>query len=803
MSSGVTSCLLSAVEQIKKSKTLTSAEQQAIIDKLTDEIRSHKGTAEQQVAKALLSAKQATRDVFNETVARAKAEAHEAAYAERVAGQDLASAADELASAIVRKGGVLDRDIVTSARRNVEDAASANSGAWYSKLTPVFEMMYDFSVVKGAVYAETPDAAKIWAAVAGAPIEDLKIGAAAKLVTEVFEEVADRTRAAGVYVEKRRNFTPLTHSFDKIQMAREEWFAFMEQRLDPELFPDPRAYAELLYNNIGGRTALTKNEFRAGHQARTTEFRTAKDLVEYQARFGDGTPGETLRDYLTTAARDLALIEVLGPRPGVFVENAVALMATKAKNERNALQAAGKSTRAVDKAEEKVRFAEQAAAAYLEPVQNPLNAAGPAWLRAVTSWNAAWKLGKTVSYGLTLDPASLFHQTRLRTGGYFSAASEFVQSFGEAISKMRTQEGRALLEEYDIRTMSLSATATEGVLSGNFAGAVNSVTGQYTPGSSSVARAQKVQQAGSDATAWVMRVTAATAMQRHWQAMAALSSSRLMAKGSRRGWADLPPTYRKLLEGFGFNANVWTEVQKLPLGPNGALDPRGADPWLKQLLHSAMTRDAKNMTNVPGMRERMTLGMFTADTGFLNVVGKSAYQTFLAWPMAFMNNAVNQQVRIGGWGSVGFFGAIVAASVVNMQMRAAVSGRGMFDWTNPGLWGRAIIGSGMLGPMAESVIAAGMPHEGLRPLGGALALTGTPGPVIGNLIDVAQEAYEGEYDKALFSGMQAANSALPNLWFLDGVTNRVLQSAASQLDPEYSRRMERNAREKQVGLLEE
>lgn len=797
MPESVTTCLLNAITKVQASKVLSGPEQQQIIAGLKDEISGLSGSAERKVARALIKHREASREVFMQTVGRARLEAKLVQFDSLVAERGAAAARDFRNSA-VKIGDEAADSPSAEALMNVHRAEA------YAEVLPAIQLSYDLSIPKGINYVPTPEGNEIRLVLNGGTTTNPAVQAAAGAVRAWMNRVAKEARGHGRFIQKLEDYWPLRHSFEKIQAARAEWEQFLRDRLDPDEFPDPQEYIDTLYENLAGKTGLESSTSGFG-LPRITKFKSPDDLNLYMERFGPGSFGDELRDMIELFSRELSILEKWGPMAKVYTEEAAKKLEKRISVEQAAALKTGDAAalKAIDGYKDDFRGAKEGVSAFLDPIQDPANIASDAWVRAATNASRGLVLGATVGYDLTIDPATIFFNTRLRTGSYTRALNDFAASYRDALPLVMGKNGGAILEDMGVQSIALPATAMDNIMSGNLAGTVNLQTGAVGSRGRSEALARKVGQAGASFGLWTQRMSGATTVVRANGAVSSLTVSRIMARNSRSmNWADLHGPYRTILEGSGVTEGLWRQIQKLPVAANGGLDFSGMPLAKSRHIRAALMQDAGNLRNRPGMWERIRLGGYQPSTGFLSSVGKAAYSTFMSWPLAFVQRSVARQVRLGGFHSIGFAAGLTAAAVVQMQLRAAVTGREAYAWDNPELWTRGLISSGLFGPYGETAFAQVDPFGGYRSLGDLLPAS-LVGKFAGNFADMAVAIYEGDTDEALFRGLKTAATPIPNLWYLDAVKNRVISAAAAELSPEHARHYERLARERATGVFSE
>ena len=125
-------------------------------------------------------------------------------------------------------------------------------------------------------------------------------------------------------------FIPQSHSGQKVSsVSRDEWKEFVLQRIDRSQMVDYDTGAavtdlklEVLLNDVydaiskSGYVGTAKKQYnKTLERHRILKFKDAKSWIEYSEMFGDGDVFKTMVDYADKMSRDIAELEILGPRP--------------------------------------------------------------------------------------------------------------------------------------------------------------------------------------------------------------------------------------------------------------------------------------------------------------------------------------------------------------------------------------------------------------------------------------------------------------------------------------------------------
>jgi len=163
---------------------------------------------------------------------------------------------------------------------------------------------------------------------------------AAKLASawnDTAEYLRTRFNAAGGMISARKDWGfPQHHNQQKIYAAsQQEWIAYVRERVDLEKMLDDQTglpmtperlelaltdmYQEIVSNGTASRKVTAQGQGKSiankHKDSRFLSFKDAKSWMEYQEKFGSGTPYDIMMTHIETMARDIAFMERLGPNP--------------------------------------------------------------------------------------------------------------------------------------------------------------------------------------------------------------------------------------------------------------------------------------------------------------------------------------------------------------------------------------------------------------------------------------------------------------------------------------------------------
>lgn len=156
------------------------------------------------------------------------------------------------------------------------------------------------------------------------------------------EYARQRSNSAGANIPKRDDWgLPQSHNRTKVAEAgKDEWMRQVANKLDwdkmldmetgqPVLFDERGEILGKIYDTIVTDGFIKKPKMGAGarrslanrlHDHRFLVFKSPDDWMDYNSRFGDSGPFETMVGHLDKSARDIAMMEILGPNPNATKE---------------------------------------------------------------------------------------------------------------------------------------------------------------------------------------------------------------------------------------------------------------------------------------------------------------------------------------------------------------------------------------------------------------------------------------------------------------------------------------------------
>lgn len=624
----------------------------------------------------------------------------------------------------------------------------------------------------------------------------------------------DRFVVAGGDIATREDWRlPQHHERRQIRaVTADEWRDFMLPLLDRNRMVDFETGAPIsgdkldeiiakTYRSIvtDGLSDLTPGGHRGSgavankHSAhRLFAFKDAESWLKYNDRFGGGRGGiyELLTGHLDTMARDIALIETLGPNPTAMVRY-LEDMSRKAEAE-DPVTGIGRfaPVRAVESPAMIQRAYDQLTGALNRP-ESELVAGIFSGLR---SWGVTTKMGSAIISSVT-DLATIRQTARWN---------------GLSAAKVGARMARQLNP----------ANAADRA----FAVRLGLVAGGWTDRALGVARYQgddfvaggRVSEFMGRLASFVIRAQGLSAWTQAGRQGFAMEFLGFLADQSGRAFADVSKPLRRAFDRYGIGPAEWDIIRAAP-----AIEHKGARFASVDNVAAGKTAgpefDAANrmmeMVDTemrmaipePGARERALLSFGRRGTFWGEVVRSvSMFRSFAVTMMT--THLMRGAIQPGVGGKMAYLAPLAVGLTVMgalaIQMRQIATGkdpRDMTPTTSPEFWGAAFMQGGGLGILGDFLYTPVARND--RDVSGTLV-----GPLGGTLDDVlriglgnAGQAARGEKTNA---GAELArfiryNAPGGNLWYSRLATDRLLMDQLqSMLDPEYRKsfaRIERAA----------
>lgn len=601
----------------------------------------------------------------------------------------------------------------------------------------------------------------------------------AKVFHDTMFQYLNRLRNANVWVEKVENWFPQTHDWARIQSNFDEWKRFLIKHLDPEKHPDRESAIEALQSAVSQQEFAGDTPGRLG-LGRTFWFDTPEAQLEYQMKFGRGNVTGTILSIVHRMASEVAMAEKFGPKPSKLLTERAKRMKEDianfpAKTKRDEKFKA-RAQRQLERAENLVKYQQQQMST---PTIRDLENIGTFLKEAFSGIY----LGKVTGSIVTEDVWNGVWQGRHLSGGFMQSAQDRFSTFAAIVGD--TGNAREVAEGMGWYQQALLAN-----------GGVN----RYTLGSgpdapldvASGSATERLAALGQQGRIFTNRFTAASVSEQGLRGANGLGNQRGLGRLIKQDWDQVDRRVRNLvLKSNGITAKDWEILQKVGAGPEGvAFDLRKLESQNVKLFRKVgamLTRESHLQTIMPDLETRFLLsGQIPAGTPR---VAATLMTQFLSWPTAIWRNSIARDLRAGKPSFMIGAGGYVAMTAFKIQLYALAAGgiANTFRWDSPELWYRATLQSAVMGPFIP------MLAEGV--MGGELELPGiVPNRIVGSgaqMVRAGKSWMDGETDEAAAKVTREMGNFVPNWWFIDGVTNHVIESVTADLDPAAARRAER------------
>lgn len=635
---------------------------------------------------------------------------------------------------------------------------------------------------------------------------DAQAGAFAKAWGEAAENLRQRFNRAGGAIPRRQDWgLPQTHDAVLVGRAtRAEWVDFTLQRLDLERMVDPETgqpftapalemvlqgvYETIRTNGLSdmtpGATAGKKLANRR-QEARFMVFKDADSWLAYQERFGSSNLFGTMMEHLHGMARDVALLETLGPNPAAsfrYLQD----VATKMEEAPVARQVN----------EAVFRLVNGSGDANRSPFVAHL-------FGAIRSWNVASKLG-AASLSAVSDLAFIAQTARWNN-------MSIVRTFGRYLSQLNpaNEADRILATRVGITALSWAeAYSNAGRFSelgtGGGAGVVGRVSAAGNLFAEVTLRASGLNamtDAGRRAFALEMGANIAEAFGKSFDQLREIGplGEQLSARLTPEQWEKLRATPTAKAHGSEFF--VVDELmgrQDLPISERQQLAAAVQGVLNNELLYAVPEPDA--LTRV------ITTGGGQARGTVVGEAARSLLQ-FKSFPIAVLSlhaqRALAARQLRGGYSAAAYAATLIASTTVlgfvAMQLKQIAKGKDPRDPADPATWGAAFIQGGGAGIYGDFLF-----NDANR--FGQGPVTTLLGPSVGLANDLTkltlgnvQEAIAGKDPGVAADVVSFGTRYLPggNLWYTRLVLEReVFDQLALAADPSGTRRRFRRAEDR-------
>lgn len=656
-------------------------------------------------------------------------------------------------------------------------------------------------------------------------VPEAKVGA--RQFADVANRLRERFNRAGGDIGYLDDWAiPRSHSQLKVAKAKDQWIAdhvqwanrakyFKEDgsRMNDAELADffAKAWETVATGGVNklqpGQVAGTGMRANRGSESRQIHYRNADAYLAAQAKYGDKNLADLMFGHIDRAARDIALVESLGPNP-----NHAMRFHTETAVKEMALADPEKAEKISDRAK-RLGWLYTEVAGTREP---PVNAALANAFDTYRATNVAGKLGSAIITGLS-DQGTIALVSKMNGMPVMQVFANEARMLNPANAEHRRLAMRAGLG-IDQLIGSLARWGEDGL------GTDAEVAGRAAKWSQSAAT-KTMQLSGMNAIdAGNRRAFGATMMDvtgdltRRFEKMADLEAGdRRRLKAS--GITDLDWDVWRLAQpedwrGAGDQVLTAGSIYRIPdqdlvvLSQRAGISPtRLREQAATKLL--GMVLDETNMAiPAPGAREKAFM-----HGGNIRGTGKGEFwrsfwqfKSFsISMIMKHFRRAMAQET---GWGKAGYFASLFATTTVlgaiAMQLNEIASGRDPRDMTDDSAGGVPGLGFGMAAMLKGGALSlyGDFLFSNLTQ-GGTSALAALAGPFFGDIETLlnlrgmtANAIEEGDASNVGARLIQLGKGHLPgaNLWYTKAATDHMIfHQLQEYFSPGYLNRMQRRA----------
>lgn len=538
----------------------------------------------------------------------------------------------------------------------------------------------------------------------------------------------------------------------------------------------PKAAVPGIIANAYNDITLGKGQGSAGgfsNQLRTFRFNSPESYIRLMKKYGIGSGGlyNTMMGHLGSMAKEIAMVEILGPNYETTFRKLmdVAVKDDKIRN-RSVVKKAVRSITMNSPGAVQRTF--DAITGKLGIAQSDFIAGVGGGIRNLQT---ASRLGSAV---VSAIPGDSFTATLAANYNGIPAAAVLAR-----LVKDLTVDRHGADEIARQVNLTAAAIMDHGIGSKRFA---DDVIGQGATG--------RVADA-------VMRVSGINVWTEGLKRAWAMEFNGFVARQADHDFNGLEPAFRQFLNRYGFDAGQWDVLRATPpIVADGArfFDVNSvSDQRLADRLMSAILDERRFAIIEPDSRIRGAMSAGLQRGTFMGEIVRSAMQ-FKSFPMTFMmTHMMRTALTDGGWNkavaATKLITLMTIAGAVTAQMQSIIAGRDPQSMENGSFWLQAFIrggGGGMLGDLVYSSTTRG--GDGLKDY----ALGPGPGEIISATGDLMQWA-AGTKDLSGKTLAQHVKAWVPgsSLWYTKTATDRLLfDRLQAMIDPNYRQSFDRYER---------
>lgn len=608
----------------------------------------------------------------------------------------------------------------------------------------------------------------------------------AKAWSEAAETARARFNAAGGDIGKREDWgLPQAHDALLVRKAgREAWLADIRPRLNISKMPDPvtgqpmtpkrlNEALDAVYDTIisegwakikpsGAQRGKKLANRRADH--RFLVFRDAENWLAYNEKFGSRDPFSAMVSHMDGMARDIAMLEVLGPNPTSTLKWMQETVLKAAKT------APGDNTKLDNRAKSAIKKADTMMAVFDGSLNSPVNPQAARVMGDIRNVLTSAQLGAAV-LSATNDVALQRIATRMNGLKTSGALGKILKILGDEATQEQLVRAGLVAEDWTQNAIGLQRFHQDfmgGEVSKRIADTVLRVSGL---------------------NAW----TQAGRFAFGWEFMGAL------ADHASTLYAKLPDPFRRSLDRYGIDAAAWDDIRAVkPYSHKGVsfirpediaaskLQAERAEALATSLLEMIQT-EMEFAVPTAVLHARAAIGGVTGRPGTWRgeILRSPAMYKMFPTTIYFthIRRAMNEAQRVGGYQGLGYLADFMISTTLMgafaMQTKEMAKGRDprqMIGDKAPDFWGAAMLQGGGLGIFGDFFFSD------VNRFGGSLAGTAA-GPMfqaaddarkltIGNAIELVQrKKTNAGRELVRFAGDYTPGN---NLWYTRLATERAI-----------------------------
>lgn len=626
--------------------------------------------------------------------------------------------------------------------------------------------------------------------------------AAAKEMAAAWREGAEFARvkfnASGGRIPSRTDWgMPQMHDPLAVRkVSYETWRDFVVGRLDPEKMIDeitglPMRGERLelalrdVYETIktdgfvklrpgpgAGRKLANRNT-----DHRFLVFKNADTWMEYQNRFGKTDPYSIMMGHLDRMARDIALLEVMGPNPAATMR-----WLEQVSEKQAALKDAAEGTsRGLEKAKARLNTARSMYEYTRGATNAPVDGLVARTFAGTRSFLQSMQLGAA-----SISAITDINFMRLAAKHAGIPQAKVLGRYAKMLSPVVTED-----QKLAVRL---------GLIAENWS-SVAAAMARYTGEVSGPEISRRVADS-------VMRLSGLSPMTQAGRWAFGMEFMGFLADNAGTPWAQLPKNLQRTMKAYGFGGDTWDIMRRSPLYEHeGAtflrpediisrmdLSPKHAEDLGTRLLEMIQT-ETEYAVPSSSLRGRAML-LDDAKPGTFKGELLRSFAMYKNFGVTLLFTHVRRMALKSGADRLSYATDLLISTTIMgalaLQLKEIAKGRDPRDMTAPGFWGAAMLQGGGLGIFGDFMLSD------VNRFGGGLAGT-FAGPVVGFADDVRRltlgNALQFAANEKTNFGAELTNffrryTPGGSLWYLRLAYERaVLDQLQKQIDPRAGRRM--------------